>query len=367
MGKCGRASNSLTPGAYESSPSRRHRKCPSGSSLRRVISPGPSLLGRSVVIRSGTSPPCPWAETEQYVIDSALLADQTRLGEMVNELQRRYVNRIPTVYGLKVFTEDLSKPETTDAPPYELDAAFSFLRERLAKAVWHNSYDARSDPVVWWWAHKAAARLGVTIEGPADVVADDGTPMWIDGGPRQPIDIDGLVVHHESVEIGRATPVPSMIAPEADLAEDQLDAVSHVVGPARVIAPAGSGKTRVLTERVRHLIEDRGVEPSLVTALAYNRRAAQEMVDRLPGGDVLNVRTIHSIGWEILRMAKPGLRLIDEAEQRRRLEPITAAPPRASLRGGNRLHAVACFQQVLASPMPEYLTPDCPEGRVFPL
>ena len=49
--------------------------------------------------------------------------------------------------------------------------------------------------------------------------------------------------------------------PDADLAPDQLAAVSHERGGARVIAPAGSGKTRVLTERLRHLIEDRGVEP----------------------------------------------------------------------------------------------------------
>ena len=35
--------------------------------------------------------------------------------------------------------------------------------------------------------------------------------------------------------------------------------------------------------------------------------------------------------------------------------------------GGYRLHALICFQQVLARPVPEYLAPDCPEGRVFPL
>ena len=86
----------------------------------------------------------------------------------------------------------------------------------------------------------------------------------------------------------------------------------------------------MLTARVRHLIEDRGIEPEILTALAYNRRAAAEMVERLPGGSRLNVRTIHSLGWEILRMAKPGIRLIDEREQRRRLEPISTAPPRAN-------------------------------------
>ena len=264
------------------------------------------------------------------MIDAGLLDDPDLLAKTVDELQRRYVARIPTVFVLDVDPEALNRLETTDAPPYELGATFSFLRERLSKMVWHNSYDARLGELIWWWAHKAAARLNVTAGGPADVIAEDGTPMWIDGGPRQPLDIDGVVVHHESVELGNLTPVPQPTPPNADLAPDQLDAVSHGVGPARVIAPAGSGKTRVLTARVRHLIEDRGIEPELVTALAYNRRAAREMVERLPEGEALNVRTIHSMGWEILRMGKPGLRLIDEAEQRRRLEPISTAPPRAN-------------------------------------
>jgi DNA helicase-2/ATP-dependent DNA helicase PcrA len=295
-----------------------------------VTSPGPPQLGRSVVIGPGDTPPRPWADAKRFVIDDELLEDPIRLSETVNELQRRYVSRIPTVHVLAVDPDRLNRSEATDAAPYELGARFCFHRERLTKMVWHNSYDARSDPPVWWWAHKAAARLGLTVAGPADVISDEGKPMWIDGGPRQPFDMDGLVVHHESVEMGRATLVPPVIAPEANLAPDQLEAVSHLVGPARVIAPAGSGKTRVLTARVRHLLEDRAVEPELVTALAYNRRAALEMVDRLPGGEGLNVRTIHSIGWEILRMAKPGLQLISEAEQRRRLEPIAAAPPRAN-------------------------------------
>ncbi|HZD22376.1 MAG TPA: UvrD-helicase domain-containing protein, partial [Acidimicrobiia bacterium] len=292
--------------------------------------PGPVVLGRSVVIGPGASPPAPWSDAKQFVIDHDLLGDRHRLEDTIDELQSRYVNRDPTVFVLEVDPGELARPESTDAPPYRLGARFTFLRERLTKLVWHNSYDARSDPAVWWWAHKAAARLDVTVGGPADVLAADGTPLWIDGGPRQPLEIDNVVVHHETVELARLAPVPPPVAPTADLAPDQLEAVSHLVGPARVIAPAGSGKTRVLTGRLRYLIEQRGVEPELVTALAYNRRAAREMVERLPDGERLNVRTIHSIGWEILRMAKPGIRLIDEAEQRRRLEPIASAPPRAN-------------------------------------
>jgi DNA helicase II / ATP-dependent DNA helicase PcrA len=282
-----------------------------------------------VVIAPGEDPPEHWEDADRYLIDPELLADPERLANTVDELQQRYVARDPVVYVLAVDPAALAEPEHTEAPPYELGPGFSFLRERLTKVVWHNSYDARSDPPVWWWSHKAAARVEVTVGGPADVVAADGTPLWVDGGPRQPLALDG-VVHHETVELGRLSQVRPEVAPTADLASDQLEAVSHTVGPARVIAPAGSGKTRVLTWRVRHLLEDRGVEPELVTALAYNRRAAREMVERLPRGEALNVRTLHSIGWEILRLAKPGIRLIDESEQRRRLEPITAAPPRAN-------------------------------------
>jgi DNA helicase-2/ATP-dependent DNA helicase PcrA len=283
-----------------------------------------------VVVGVGTPIPAIWSSADIHVIDGDLLEDPDLIEKAVDDLNRHFVQRVPVVFVLDVDPEVLSQSETTDDPPYELGATFTFLRERLTKLIWHNSYDARSGELIWWWAHKVAARFDVTVGGPADVLTEDGTPIWIDGGPRQPLDIDGLVVHHESVELGRLTPVPRLTAPHADLAPDQLDAVSHLVGPARVIAPAGSGKTRVLTARVRHLIEDRGVEPGLVTALAYNRRAAREMVERLPEGEALNVRTIHSIGWEILRMGKPGLRLIEEAEQRRRLEPITTAPPRAN-------------------------------------
>ena len=298
--------------------------------VRRVTAPGPALLGRSVVVGPDSPAPPAWSDADRIRIDAALLADSDRLLSAVNDVQRRYVKRLPTVYELDVTPDELSRVETTDAAPYELGSRFTFLRERLAKVVWHNSYDARTDPPVWWWGHKAAARLDVTVGGPADVTRADGTPVWIDGGPRQPLDLDEMVIHHESVDVGRETPVPPFIEPSVDLAPDQHEAVSHRVGPARIIAPAGSGKTRVLTARVRHLVGDRGIEPEVLTALAYNRRAAGEMVERLPGGSRLNVRTIHSLGWEILRMAKPGIRLIDEREQRRRLEPISAAPPRAN-------------------------------------
>ncbi|CAN5875011.1 hypothetical protein BH23ACT4_BH23ACT4_00010 [soil metagenome] len=290
--------------------------------------PGPEELGRSVVVNPGSAAPEGWGGADRVTIDADLLADPDRLETVVVAAQRRYVQRTPTVFELGVSTAELNRTDHLDVDPVELGSDFTFLRERLTKAVWHNSYDATGDAVIWWWSRKAEARIGATVEGPADVILADGSSVWIDGGPRQPLGL--AVVHHETVDLGRATRVPSPTAPSEDLADDQLAAVSHGAGPARIIAPAGSGKTRVLTARMRHLVEDRLVEPEIITAVAYNKRAADEMAERLPASLRSRIRTIHSLGWAILRMAQPHLTLIDEREQRRRLEPISSAPPRAN-------------------------------------
>jgi hypothetical protein len=194
-------------------------------SLRSVTRSGPSHLGRSVVVDAEQATPELWDVADNHVIARRRLDDLALLGETVHELTCRYVDRIPTVFVLDIDSEELNQPETTGAPPYELGGEFTFLRERLTKLIWHNSYDARSGELIWWWAHKAEARLDVAVGGPADVLTADGTPIWIDGGPRQPLDVDGLV-HHESIELGTLTPVPKPTALDADLAPDQLDAVS---------------------------------------------------------------------------------------------------------------------------------------------
>src|SRR5258708_4507715 len=113
--------------------------------------------------------------------------------------------------------------------------------------------------------------------------------------------------------------------PSASLAPDQLAAVSHACGPARIIAPAGSGKTRVLTERLCHLIADRGWESSAVSAVAFNKRAADEMLARTEGLGA-HVRTINSFGLAVLTGAMGGpsrrLQVIDEHEVRRILHGL---------------------------------------------
>ena len=65
----------------------------------------------------------------------------------------------------------------------------------------------------------------------------------------------------------------------------QQAAVAHAYGAARVLAPAGAGKTRVLVNRVAHLI-DSGVDPSTILCLAFNTKANEQLVDRLQDLDI---------------------------------------------------------------------------------
>jgi len=90
------------------------------------------------------------------------------------------------------------------------------------------------------------------------------------------------------------------------LNDRQLEAVRATEGPVLVIAGAGSGKTRVLTERIAHLVVERGVRPHEILAFTFTNRAAREMKERLeknnPGiTDRLWVGTFHATGVRILR------------------------------------------------------------------
>lgn len=91
-----------------------------------------------------------------------------------------------------------------------------------------------------------------------------------------------------------------------DLNEPQLEGVTNTEGPAMIIAGAGSGKTRVLTYRIAHLIKAKGVDPFNILALTFTNKASQEMrkrIEQVAGSDARNLwmGTFHSVFARILR------------------------------------------------------------------
>lgn len=93
---------------------------------------------------------------------------------------------------------------------------------------------------------------------------------------------------------------------------EQEKAVLHVEGPLLVLAGAGSGKTRVLTRRIVHLIKGHGVHPSAILAVTFTNKATDEMrhrMEQMLGSQAHDVwiATFHSAALRILRRHAPAL------------------------------------------------------------
>jgi ATP-dependent DNA helicase Rep len=107
-------------------------------------------------------------------------------------------------------------------------------------------------------------------------------------------------------------------APQFGLNVPQSAAVTYLDGPCLVLAGAGSGKTRVITQKIAHLIEDRGYDPRTIAALTFTNKAALEMQERIAKllkqprqAKQLTVSTFHSLGVKILRQEANGVGLKD--------------------------------------------------------
>lgn len=90
--------------------------------------------------------------------------------------------------------------------------------------------------------------------------------------------------------------------------KEQKEAIMHRDGPAMVLAGPGAGKTYVITNRVKALIDEYGVKPEQILVVTFSKAAAVEMKERfemLTGGRRLPVRfgTFHSVFFQILRLA----------------------------------------------------------------
>jgi len=132
---------------------------------------------------------------------------------------------------------------------------------------------------------------------------------------------------------------PSVAERLARLAPDQRAAATAPPGPVLCVAPAGSGKTTTLVARVAWLV-DGGAAPGSISVVAFNRRAAEELADRLGaaltplgvGPDAIRVRTFHALGREMLVEAGVAVDpLVDRDLVLRELFPDASAADRGRL------------------------------------
>ncbi len=323
------------PAVAPRSPSVRARRAQPESVPDRVVvraQRGPNGLGRNVIVRPGQPSPADWLDVDRVVIDAATLADPA---DAVTELRAAADSAQGRVFELAV-DFDQAPDAVESGQHYDLGPAFSFVLDELHHLIWSNSIDARQPDAPRWSLVDDAVKHGASLAGAAgDIVTPDGEPVWIDGGPIRHRDpIDGVpVLHAVQIEHGRfSTPLPNRS--QAELAGDQLAAVTHPGGPARIIAPAGSGKTRVLTERARHLLATWHLPPGAVSLVAFNKRAQEEMTERtadLPG---LQIRTLNAIALAIVNGRRPfapqqrSWRTIDEPDVRRILQRFVTVPRR---------------------------------------
>lgn len=120
----------------------------------------------------------------------------------------------------------------------------------------------------------------------------------------------------------------------ADLNPRQSEAVRYLDGPLLVLAGAGSGKTRVITRKIAHLIGEGGVSARHIAAVTFTNKAAREMKARV--GELLKdldsrglmVSTFHTLGLSILKKEhkaaglRPGFSILDEQDVKHLLKEL---------------------------------------------
>src|SRR5919198_5757127 len=135
-----------------------------------------------------------------------------------------------------------------------------------------------------------------------------------------------------------ARALPGAAAPYlADLNPEQREAVETLDGPVLVLAGAGTGKTRVLTTRIAHILATGRARPAEILAVTFTNKAAREMKERVGQmvGQVVEgmpwLGTFHAIGVKILRRhaelvdLKPSFTVLDTDDQIRLLKQLLEA------------------------------------------
>lgn len=146
---------------------------------------------------------------------------------------------------------------------------------------------------------------------------EEAGPRW-PGWPRQENSLTNEAGNRlRCPGVGKVLQIPRSVDPFDELNAEQRAAVTHGEGPLLVVAGAGTGKTRVITQRIRYLLESNpGLTGENILGLTYTRKAAAEMKQRVveaigARAENLTLGTFHSFCFQILLEQNPGLGLID--------------------------------------------------------
>jgi ATP-dependent DNA helicase Rep len=139
----------------------------------------------------------------------------------------------------------------------------------------------------------------------------------------------------------------------------QREAIRYLDGPLLVLAGAGSGKTRVITQKIAYLIEECGFSPSNIAAITFTNKAAKEMQERVgkllkdkPKG--LTISTFHSLGVRILREEatvlgyKPRFSIFDSTDCYGIISDLSGSTDKATIRRLQTL--ISNWKNALISP-----------------
>lgn len=148
--------------------------------------------------------------------------------------------------------------------------------------------------------------------------------------------------------------------PHMKLNPQQQEAVHYLDGPLFVLAGAGSGKTRVITEKIAYMITQAGYAPQHIAAITFTNKAAKEMKERV--GKMLDKRqtagltvcTFHSLGMRILREEsahlgfKPNFSILDSTDCQKIITELAATTNRELIY--TLQHQISLWKNALISP-----------------